>query len=539
MRRYLLLAMLSVSLTLAHAQSGSLGTVNFETSCAPAVRVDFNHAVALLYSFEYDESGPAFAAVLQKDPNCAMAAWGQAMSRFHGLWGEYNPDGAKLAAEARRIAAANPATTAREKQYIAAISEIFSEQAIQASHRDDNKPDASGYLEPDAKAEQAYLAKMAELHKIFPQDDEGTIFYALALDTTADRKDRSHVNEKQCTALLTPLMSKYPNHPGVAHYLVHCNDNPEMAEAGLPAARVYAKIAPASAHATHMPSHIFAQLGLWDEMIASNRLSLKAAEADTAASPCQRIGNTFHSMHFLSFALLQEGQLKESQGVLAQAHKLPSSVAGGDKCGEDDGLILAMYVLETGDWKRAADINGENQNGFVANAEWMAVGIAAANTGDDARAAKAETSLKTPGNASGAHASHGSNSEIARLAVASARAHAAGKKDEAEKLARDAADMQDHLGSAPSVFMPMREMLATMLLEDGKSEDALQQYELVLKRQPNRFNSVYGAGSAAYAAGNKALASRYYKQLTKMAPGDERKELAVARERAGSEVAGK
>lgn len=537
MRRLAFALLLFAPVALAQSTTGTLGTVNFTTSCSPAVSSDFNHAVALLHSFEYDEARAAFSAVLKKDPKCAMAAWGEAMTYFHGLWGEYNPQGATVVAQARDIAAANSATSTREKQYIAAIGEIFSEAAIKASQREEGKPDPQGYLGPDRSAEKAYAAKMADLHKDFPTDDEATIFYALALDITSERKDKTHANEKQCSELLNPLMAKYPNHPGVAHYLVHCHDNADMAADGLPAARVYAKIAPASAHATHMPSHIFAQLGLWDEMIASNRTSLKAAEADTDASACQKVGNTLHSMHFLTFALLQTGRLKEAQTVLAQAHGVPASVPGGDQCGEDDGLLVAMYTLETGDWKQAANLKPNTNNPFVANVTWAAIGIAAANAGDDARAAQAEKALEKPSASASVHAAHDSSGEVARLLVISARAHAAGDKTKAEDLLREAADMQDRMGAAPSVFTPSREMLAAMLLQDDKAAEALSEFEAVLKKQPNRFNSLYGAASASYATGEKELASRYYKRLLGVAPNGERKELAVARERAGSDVA--
>jgi hypothetical protein len=194
---------------------------------------DFNHAVALLYSFEYDEARDEFAAISKKDPTCAMAKWGEAMTYFHGLWGEYNAAGGSEAAQqAREIAAKNPATTPREKDFIAAISEIFSPEAIKLSEREGNKPNAQGYSEPAHAPEVAYKDKMAALHQAYPGDDEATIFYALSLNIVASRADKNHPELHECTALLNPLFKKLPNHPGIAHYLVHCNDNPEMAKDG-------------------------------------------------------------------------------------------------------------------------------------------------------------------------------------------------------------------------------------------------------------------------------------------------------------------
>ena len=170
---------------------------------------------------------------------------------------------------------------------------------------------------------------MAELHKQYPADREATIFYALALDISAKRSDKTHADIKQCTALLKPLFVEMPNHPGVAHYIIHCDDNPEMASEGLEAARKYAQIAPASTHATHMPSHIYAQMGLWNEMVDSNRASLKAAEQSANAASCEKIGNAIHAMDFLVVALIETGRMQEARGVLDHANKITSPAAAG------------------------------------------------------------------------------------------------------------------------------------------------------------------------------------------------------------------
>ncbi len=533
-------SLLVLSLTLSsptpQEPGASLGTVNFQTSCSAKGTDDFNHAVALLYSFEYEEAHDEFVAISKKEPQCAMARWGEAMTYFHGLWGEYNPaEGSKASAEARAIAASNPTTTAEEKAFIAAISELFSPAAIKDAERPDNKPNEQGYMEPSHAAEVAYKDKMKELHLAFPSDDEATVLYALALNIAATPTDKAHPLLHECTALLNPLFKKHPTHPGIAHYLIHCNDNPEMAKDGLEAARQYAQIAPASAHATHMPSHIFAQLGLWDEMIASNRTSLHAAEADHRASPCQKVGNTLHAMYYLMFALLQEGKVHEAQSVLAQAAKVTSEVPGGEKCDDDDSLLVAGYTMETGDWARAKNISFHaDANKLVSGVTWMAKGIGSARTNNLAVAKTAEAQLTEARDMEAKHAHQaGSDSrpEAFRLAVAAWIAQASGDSSEGLKLIREAADMQDRLGGSPSVFKPLREMFADMCLLDGKNEEALKAYSAVLATHPNRFDTLYGAGSAAYALGEAGKARDYYSQLVKFANGEERPELQTARKR--------
>jgi tetratricopeptide (TPR) repeat protein len=526
----------AIASSAASASPGDLGTVQFKTSCSPSVAVDFNHSVALLYSFEYDEARDAFIAVSKKDPRCAMAKWGEAMTYFHGLWGEYNAkSGARAAKEAKRLASSNAATTAREKAYIAAISEVFSDAAVKVSQRKDNKPNAQGYSEPAHAPQVAYKDKMAEIHRLYPDDVEGTIFYALALNIVASRADKNHPELHECTALLNPLFEQFPNHPGIAHYLVHCNDNPEMAKEGLVAARKYAQIAPASAHATHMPSHIFAQLGLWDEMVASNRTSMRASEEDVQASACQKTGNTLHSMHYLIFALLQQGQLAEARKVLANAKRVPSEVPGGDKCDEDDALLVAGYAMETGEWERTREIHLESTAySLIPGIIWMAKGVGAARTGDLTAARQAEAQLATMRDAQAKHSHHGSTdtgSEAFRLAVTAWIAHASDKKEEALTLMRQAADMQERLGGGISVFKPLREQLADMLLSEGKNKEAVEEYSAVLKNFPNRFNALYGAGTAAFAMGNENEGRQYYTSLLKMTQGDERPELVTVRKR--------
>jgi tetratricopeptide (TPR) repeat protein len=519
----------------------TLGSVDFKNSCGPAVAAEFNRAVALLHSFEYDQSRDVFAEVGKNHPKCAIAKWGEAMTYFHGLWGEYDAvNGAKAAAEATRLAASNPATTAREKAYIEAISQIYGDASMKShEHTAENKPDERGYSEPSRDAQQDYAEKMAALHKAYPDDDEATIFYALALDVTAKRGDKTHANEKACTALLNPMLAKMPNHPGVAHYLIHCNDNPDMAKDGLEAARKYAKIAPASAHATHMPAHIFAQLGLWNEVVESDKASVHAADVDAHASVCEKVGHTLHAMHFLTFSLTQRGDLKEAREVAEQAKKIPAKWPGGDKCSDHGELPLAVYILETGDWARAKEI--EAKGGGYNSMLWLAKGVAAARSGDMKGAKEAEEELVKLRDSHGKHGHHVSDSpaEAIRLVVDAWIAHDSGKKHEAVDALRKAADMRDRLGGGESVFKPVREFLADMLLMDGRPQEALAEYRAVLEKQPMRFDATYGAGTAAFEAGNRESARKYYTELMKFAHGEERPEMATAKKRLAETVAAK
>src|SRR5215472_3917385 len=244
-----------------------VGSVHFLTSCSKSVE-PFNRAVALLHSFQYEKTREAFVEISRQDPQCGMAHWGIAMSHYHGLWENSDFVAGRVAIlRAQDVAAANPRTTPRERAYIDALAEIY---------RQDNKSAA-----PHA---QAFEQKMGAVQAAYPDDSEAAIFHALALAITAPKTDKAFANQRKCGEILEPILQKQPHHPGVAHYLIHCYDNPVLAEKGLPAARTYAKIAPASAHANHMPSHIFTRVGSWEESVQSNKRSEALAAAAGPAS---------------------------------------------------------------------------------------------------------------------------------------------------------------------------------------------------------------------------------------------------------------
>jgi len=245
-----------------------VGSVRFLTSCSPSVEKRFNRAVALLHSFQYEQVRQAFNDIAKQDPQCAMAQWGIAMSHFHGLWNNSNLAAGRLALQnAQQLANTNKSTRPRERMYIDALAEIY---------RADDKSDFAHA--------QAFEQKMGALQEAYPSDDEAALFHALALDISASKTDKTFANQRKCGEILEPIFAKQPHHPGAAHYLIHCYDNPVLAEQGLKAARMYATIAPASAHANHMPSHIFTRVGSWDESIASNLKSKALATTDEAHS---------------------------------------------------------------------------------------------------------------------------------------------------------------------------------------------------------------------------------------------------------------
>ena len=512
-----------------------LGTVHFQTSCSPSVGADFNHAVALLHSFEYDEARDAFSVILTKDVSCAVAQWGVAMSYFHGLWGEFNaPQGRAAADGARRLATVNPATTAREKAYIEAVAQVYRDEAIKSAQADNNKPDTRGYNRPHRPSVVAYADKMSALHAAYPDDDEAAIFNALALDLASDPRDKTRAKELACDSILDPLFKKLPNHPGIAHYLIHCNDNPELASRGLAAAREYAKIAPASAHATHMPSHIFVRLGLWDDTIASNRASIDAAMHDAAATACERAGNTVHAMDFLVLGLVQTGQLKEARHVVDQALAVPTTMPGADKCDEDPNLVLATYVVESADWQagRSLTIINKASNSYAPYL-WSIMGISAAKCGDMKQAQEAQQNLVQVRDDIAKTSPRGKANfaELMRLEVAGSIADKIGRADEAIETLRSAAELEDALGGLPVFLASVRQLYAEALRSHQQPKSALLEFQKVLQSSPNRFNALYGAASAADALADVTTAAGYYRQLTEIARSDERPEVVVARQK--------
>ena len=495
-----------------------VGSVQFPTSCSRAVELSFDRAIALLHSFQYEQAREAFNEISQKDPSCAMAQWGVAMSHYHGLWRNGDTAAGRLALKnAQRIADSNPATTGREKGYIDALSTVYAE---------DGK-DAPSY-------DRAFEKRMAVLQAAYPDDDEATIFHALTLSITAPKTDKTFANQRRCGEILEPIFQKRPHHPGVAHYIIHCYDNAVLAERGLPAARMYAKIAPASAHANHMPSHLFTRVGSWDESIASN---IKSAQLAQAAEPTSQNGEArdqrLHAMDYLEYAYLQSGRVKQAMAVLDEMNAL-APVSGLTLTGDYAlAAIPARAAIELGDWQQASALTA--RKGMVPWAEaitWAAVGEGNARAGNLERAANAEQTLAALRDATAKlNNTYWANQiEVQRREVAAWMAEKSGNKTDAFSKMRSAVELEESMDKdavTPGAVTPAREMLAELYSLENQPKQSLAEYEAVLRVAPNRFNAVYGAARAAEASGNNEVAKRYYQKLTEISPGDERPKAPV------------
>ena len=500
-----------------------VGSVQFVTSCSKDVTASFNRAVALLHSFQYEQTRQAFAEIAKEDPKCAMAQWGVAMSHYHGLWDSGDMVAGRAAIrQAQQIAASNPATTTREKAYIDALAEIYVE---------DSK-DKTVHA-------QAFEQKMAALQSAYPGDDEAAIFHALSLAITAPKTDKTFANQRKCGEILEPLLAKYPNHPGIAHYTIHCYDNPVLAEQGLSAARLYAKIAPASAHANHMPSHIFTRLGLWEESIASNLRSADLATKDEATSANgEARDQRLHAMDYLEYAYLQSGRVSQAKAVLDEMNSLkpiPGLTLTG---GYANAAIPARYALERGDWQAASALQPAGDTVPWAQAiTWMAIGVGSARDGKLDRAAEAEQRLANLRGSAASQSQYWMNQiEVQRREVAAWIAEKNGKSADAIMTMREAADLEESMDKhavTPGAIVPAREMLAELLLLHDRAGESLAEYQAALKIAPNRFNAVYGAARAAEAARIMDAANQYFRKLTEIAVGDERPELVAARKKVG------
>jgi tetratricopeptide (TPR) repeat protein len=502
--------------------TAQLGTVNFPISCAPAEQKPFERGVALLHSFWYEEAEKEFEDIATDDTHCAMAHWGIAMSLWHQLWNR--PDAKVIQRgldEVHQAKTTDGPTTPREKAYIAAMEAFYSD---------------SKKLDHEARA-KAYSDAMKKVYESYPDDHEAAAFYALSLLASEPENDATFANRKQAAAILEKLFATEPDHPGVAHYLIHSYDKPQLAELGLPAARRYAQIAPAAPHALHMPSHIFARVGLWQDDINSNLASI-AATRKTAAMHMGGEGHQFHAMDFLVYAYLQSGREADAAKVIDDLKGMPKmkSMYGDDFDPETNALskFPAMYDLELRHWSDAAALQvvpgalrGDQSMTYWARA------IGAARSGNLAQAQKDLAQIEAIHKELLAEKKTGF-AEAVNADYEEAAAwleHAEGKDDAATTRLRTLADKSDKLGDEPE-SIPAREMLADMLMEAKHPQQALVEYQTDLKLNPNRFNGLYGAARAAEAAGKQNDANEYYALLLKVCDGSgsTRPELSHARE---------
>jgi hypothetical protein len=500
--------------------SEKLGKVSFAVSCAPAVQDRFNRAVAILHSFWYDKAEEAFAGVAAADPNCAMAHWGLAMSLYHQIW-EPPVEGGGLErgwAEIRK-AQVLEAKTERERGFI---------NALAAYYKDADK------LDHRTRA-LAYLAAMEQLHRQNPQDREVTLFYALSLIATAPLNDKTYVQQKKAGELLEPIYAEQPNHPGAAHYIIHAYDNPVLAERALAAARSYANIAPSMPHALHMPSHIFTRLGYWQEAIDSNIAAAAASRAE-ADGPHGGValGEQFHAMDYLVYAYLQSGRNREAKGVLQERKALNAKVKG-PKMEYATSAIPARYAVERRRWAEAADLEPATQYAPAHQAiTYWARALGAAKTGNLERARQDLAHLEQLHQAQASRDAYwAAQIQIEFLEASAWLAHASGNNEEALRLARSAADLEDDAEKppvTPGPVTPAREALGDLLAEMEQPKAALAEYEIALRNAPNRFNGLFGAARSAEKVGNRDKARSYYATLLRVAdPASNRPELGSAR----------
>jgi tetratricopeptide (TPR) repeat protein len=503
------------------------GAVHMPISCVASVQTPFERGIALVHSFWYEEALKQFQSVAAADPQCAMAQWAIAMTEWRPFWDGMPNDRRKAGiAEIDKATALHPKTD-REKRYIAALSDYLHANPSQ-----------------DEKARHDYADAMGALHNAYPDDVEATAFYGLALAASVGTTDPTG-DARKALAVLEPGFRDHPNHPGFAHYIIHTCDSPQLAREGLPAAEKYASIAPSSAHALHMPAHIFARLGMWQEDIDSNKASLQASEF----AEKNHLGGVTHQMHayeFLLYAYLQQGDDAEAKNVydftdpmVAHLRTLPDIA--------NDGMAMFMthvqvefkdiYNLELYNWKAVLAVPEPPQS--IVSAKYLRVwaqAIAAGHLRDAATADAAALSAQNlfdEASKEGSPISH--EIEVTQATIKAWQSFAHHKDQQAFQQISAAADKQDRVGQS-EVDIPAREMYADMLLIDRRPAEALAQYRTALQLSPNRFNGLYGAGRAAEAAGQPEEALTYYKQLmkvTKDGAHSQRPEIAYARQRVG------
>jgi tetratricopeptide (TPR) repeat protein len=497
------------------ADQERLGKVNFPNRCSSEAQPLIEKGVALLHSFQYQEAQQTFEELESKDAHCATAHWGKAMTLYYQLW-EF-PDEKKMAQGYKEVARAQKLHPADPKeQGFEAAAAAFYQKKSKMTH---------------AEHIAAYSSALEKLHAQFPGDVEVSSFFALSLVALADADVDSLGNQKKAIAILVPLLQQYPDHPGVAHYLIHAADRPELAPEGLEAARRYAAIAPDSPHALHMPSHIFVRLGLWQDSITSN-IAANASGARLAEMHKAESHYQTHAMDFLSYSYLQSGQESKAREVIAHMDHV---VGASEKDKTDHRAYLeARTAVELHRWTEAAALKDPAVPKDQQDTTRWARAIGRARTGDLAGAELAvkqlDESVAERENRSRKQGYPPATEKATDLREAEAwLAFASGKSEDALKELRAAAEHQEKNGGESTV-VPAREMLADLLMELKRPSEALTEYRAGLQNAPNRFDGLLGAARAAQATGDTPGAQSFYAKLTEVCPsGADRPELAEAK----------
>jgi tetratricopeptide (TPR) repeat protein len=518
---------LSSSAALAHeeddAQRGQpeqLGEVSFPISCSAQAQKDFDRGMALFHSFWWDEAAKTFGGITQKEPDCAIGYWGSALTALGNLYaGPTPPKALQFGADQLAKAAVAPVADPRERDYIA---------ALQVFYTDHDKLDHRTRL-------LAFEKSMERLAQRYPDDTEAVVLHALILSTSALPSDKTYSAQLKAAAILEQVYRSKPNHPGVAHYLIHSYDYPALAPQALDAARRYAKIAPSAAHAQHMPSHTYTMLGMWPETIDSNIASAKRAVSDV---------DYLHALDYLVYAYLQGGQDEKASAVVDKARAVTKPNGQHFAAGYALAAIPARYAIERGDWAAASRLTVSPPEAAypwskVPHSEAVTIyaralgaarsGDAAAARRDIARLGELRDAMKT------ANLGYWVNLTGIQIQVAQAWAtRAEGKPEEALALLRVAADLETDVPKHPVMpgpILPAREQLGEMLLEMNRPAVALSEFERSMGKEPNRFRSFYGAARAAELSGNRSAAQGYYERLLELCSNADadRAELRYAR----------
>lgn len=518
-RRMAVLLLLVTLCTPARGQDHSaspdhLGKVDFPNSCTPPVQTTFQQGVAMLHSFRYAETERTFREVLARDPSCAIATWGIAAILMDNPLAAVGPSAERAERaqraidEGRRIGA----KTQREGDYIEAVAAYYADWS--------NRPERA--------RQQARAEAFEALAARYPDDDEAQIFRALYVAATQSLADQSYATYLKAAAILEKQFAKHPDHPGVVHYLIHVYDAPPIAQQGLSAARRYADIAPAAPHALHMPSHIFTRVGSWAESAATNQRAAVAAVRDKDAD------QQLHAMDYMMYAYLQMARDNDARRLVEEGAQVSGTILFSGPYAF--AAIPARYAIERGDWRNASKLQPLTTKFVFPDAmTYFARALGAARSADPASAerdvqhlAALRDTLKAAKNEYWA-----TEVEVSRLGAAAWIALSRGNQEEALRLMRSAADIEDksekHIVT-PGRLVPARELLGELLLELERPVEALKHFEMSQTREPDRFRGLYGAGQAAARSGDAAKARRYFARLVEIAgQGERRPELVEAR----------
>jgi hypothetical protein len=486
---------------LGQTDDSKLGKVHFETSCTPEAQKLFDRGMLYQHSFWYRASQKTFEDVLKADPECAIAYWGIALSL---LWNPHTTPAAQNLAEgaaALEKAKSIGAKTERERDYLAALGAMYAD-----------------YEKVDHRTRLlAYAKAMEQLAARYPNDDEAQIHYALALNTSAPPADKTYASQLKGAAILEEIAKRQPQHPGVAHYLIHLYDYPPIADKGIEAARRYAKIAPDAPHALHMPSHIFTRVGYWQESIDSNMASGRSAKA------AGDFHEQLHAMDYLVYAYLQLGQDKKAGDVVEAMNAVTGFTESAIPGPYARAASPARYAVERGDWKAAAALEVRpSPLPQVQAITYFARAVGAARSGDPA-SAKADIAKLVELQdklVQAKDAYWAGQVDIQRQIATAWVLYAEGKRDEALSAMSAAADAEDKTEKhpvTPGVPKPAREFYGVMLLESGMAKDALAAFEATLKKEPNRLDAYVGAARAAEKSGDPAKAREYYGKVVAIA----------------------